>query len=241
MLSKYITSGIRLEIQAIERTKKSDDTERKRVYQSIVYDVLSEDRFEIYMPIEKTKLVVLPVDVEFDLYFYTSYGLYQCFAKVVDRYKTENKYILVFEITSNLRKYQRREFYRLSCALDMECRLLEEEEINAIEKQDKFITSGLPMKKSIIVDISGGGIRFVGDYLYELDSLIFCKYHLLIDGKDKEYTLVARIISVKAIEKKQGLFEYRAQYISIDTEEREEIIRFIFEEDRKIRRREKGF
>lgn len=241
MLSKYVTPGIRLEIQAIERTKNTDDSERKRVYQSIVYDVLSDDRFEIYMPIEKTKLVLLPVDVEFDLYFYTSYGLYQCFAKVVDRYKTENKFILVFELTSDLRKFQRREFYRLSCALDMECRLLEKEEIDAVKNQDMFITPGLPMKKSIIVDISGGGIRFVGDYIYEMDSLIFCKYHLLIDGKDKEYAMVARIISVKAIEKKQGLFEYRAQYINIDTEEREEIIRFIFEEDRKIRRREKGF
>ncbi len=241
MLSKYVAPGTRLEIQAVDRVRSIDDAERKKVYQSTVYDVLSEDRLEIFMPMEKTKLVLLPVDVEYDLYFYTAYGLYQCFARVIDRYKSDNKFILVFELTSNLRKFQRREYYRLSCALEMDCRLLEKEEIEAVDKRDKFLVPGLPLKRSIIVDISGGGIRFVGDYSYEIGSLICCRYHLVIDGKDKEYMLVARIISVKEIEKKQGLYEHRAQYINIDTVEREEIIRFIFEEDRKIRKREKGF
>ncbi len=241
MLSKYVAPGTRLEIQAVDRSRSVDDTERKKVYQSTVYDILSEDKLEVFMPVEKTKLILLPVDVEYDLYFYSSYGLYQCFARVTDRYKSDNKFILVFELTSNLRKFQRREYYRLSCALDMNCRLLEKEEIEAVDKRDGFLMEGLPLKRGIIVDISGGGVRFVGEYAYELNSLICCTYHLAIDGKDKEYTLIARVISVKEIEKKQGFYEHRAQYINIDTVEREEIIRFIFEEDRKIRKREKGF
>lgn len=240
MLSKFVAPGNRMEIQAVDRIKNADETERKKVYQTMVCDILSDDRFEILMPMEKTKLILLPVDVEYDLYFYTSSGLYQCFARVIDRYKSDNKYILLMELTSNLRKFQRREYYRLSCALDMDVRPLEKEEIQAVEKKDRYLVPGLPLKRSIIVDISGGGIRFVGDYAYELDSMICCRYHLVIDGRDKEYMLVARIISVRELEEKKGVYEHRAQYVNIDTLEREEIIRFIFEEERKNRKREKG-
>lgn len=240
MLSKYIVPGNKVEIQVVDRTKSMDELEKKKVYQSKVYDILSEDRLEVAMPMEKTKLILLPVDVEYDLYFYTPAGLYQCFAKVIDRYKTDNKYVLVLELSSNLRKFQRREYYRLSCALEMDARILEKEEVEAAEQRDKYLLPGLPLKRSIIVDISGGGIRFVGDYKYDPDCLICCKYHLVIEGKDKEYTLIAKIIAVRELEDKRGLFEHRAQYINIDTIEREEIIRFIFEEERKHRKREKG-
>lgn len=240
MLSKYVIPGNRVEIQAVERTKYIDNTETKKVYQTKVCDILSDDRLEIYMPMDKTKLILLPVNAEYDVYFYTSAGLYQCFATVIDRYKADNQFILLLELTSNLRKFQRREYYRLSCALEMNSRPLEKEEIEAIEQKDNYIVPGLPLKRSVIVDISGGGIRFVGSYAYEVNSLMYCKYNLVIDGKSKEYTLVAKILMVRKLEDRDNLYEHRAQYIKIDTAEREEIIRFIFEEERKNRKREKG-
>lgn len=240
MLSKYVMPGNKLEIQAVGRVKNMDETGRPKLYKSRVYDVLSDDRLEIYMPMEKNKLILLPVDVEYILYFYTASGLYQCFARVIDRYKTAEKFILILELTGNLQKYQRREFYRLSCVLDMESRLLEKEEITAIENNDRYLLEGLPLKKSIIVDISGGGIRFVGEHFYEVGNLILCKYHLKIEEKNKEYTLVARVVSVCEVDGKQGFYEHRAQYVSIDNWKREQIIRYIFEEERKNRKREIG-
>lgn len=240
MLSKYVVPGNKMEIQAVDRAKYIDDTEKKKVYQTQVVDILSEDRLEILMPMEKSKLILLPVNAEYDLYFYTPAGLFQCFATVIDRYKADRQFVLLMELTSNLRKFQRREYYRLSCALEMSSRPLEKEEIEAVEKQKNCLAPGLPLKRSVIVDISGGGIRFVGNYAYEPDSLVYCKYNLVTGGSSKEYVLVAKILVVKELEGKPGTFEHRAQYINIDTEEREEIIRFIFEEERKNRKREKG-
>lgn len=96
----------------------------------------------------------------------------------MDRYKSNNVYVLVMELTSNLRKYQRREYYRFSCALDMCARNLEEEEIEALEKNSPYeLQPGLPLKHSIIVDISGGGLRFMSTQRYEPGSLILCSYH----------------------------------------------------------------
>lgn len=240
MLSKYVMPGNKVEIQAVEHVKFADENEKKRVYVSQVNDILSEERLEVLMPMEKSKLILLPVNAEYDLYFYTPTGLYQCFVNVIDRYKSENQFILLLELTSNLRKFQRREYYRLGCALEMNARPLEKEEVNAVENNSTFLVPGLPLKRSVIVDISGGGIRFVGSYCYEPDSLVYCKYSLVIDGNAKEYTLVSKVLTVRELEDRPGYYEHRAQYINIDTVEREEIIRFIFEEERKHRKREKG-
>lgn len=240
MLSKYVVPGNKIEMQAVERAKYIDDAEKKKVYQTQVCDILSEDQLEIYMPMEKSKLILLPVNAEYDMYFYTQAGLYQCFANVIDRYKSDNQFILLMELTSNLRKFQRREYYRLSCALEMNSRPLEKEEVEVVERGTNYLVPGLPLKRSVIVDISGGGIRFIGNYAYEPDSLVCCKYNLVVDGNAKEYTLIAKVLMVRELEDRPGVYEHRAQYINIDTAEREEIIRFIFEEERKHRKREKG-
>lgn len=240
MLSKYVRPGNKMEIQALGRTKYVDDAEKKKIYQTQVLDILSSDRLEILMPMEKSKLILLPVNAEYELYFYTISGVFQCFATVIDRYKTDKQYVLLMELSSNLRKFQRREYYRLSCALEMRSRPLEKEEVEAVENEENALVPGLPLKRSVIVDISGGGIRFVGNYAYEPESLVYCKYNLVVDGKSKEYVLVAKVLVVRELDDKPGVYEHRAQYINIDTADREEIIRFIFEEERKYRKKEKG-
>ena len=236
LLSKYIVPGRRVDLQAIERSPVARDGERKN-HQSQVLDILSEDRIEIAMPMEKGKLILLPVDGEYDLYFYGENVLYQCYARVVDRYKNNSMYILVMDLTSNLRKYQRREYYRFSCALEMNSRQLEEEEISLVDKEEEAMMPELPLKSSVIVDISGGGLRFVSENKYELDSLVYCTYHLMIRRKIKEYNLVGKILTVRELDNKPGFYEYRLKYTNIDKDEREEIIRYIFQEERKNRKK----
>lgn len=239
MLSKYVMPGDRAEIQEAERINYIDDDEKRKLYQTQVLDVLSEDRFEVRMPMEQSKLILLPVNAEYEVYFYTSMGVYQCLANVVDRYKTETQFVLLMELASSLSKFQRREYYRLSCALDMDARPLEEEEIEALGQQKEFLSERRLLERHVIVDISGGGIRFVGDCAYEPETMIYCRYKLERGGKIKEYELIAKVLMVKKLEDKPGFYEHRARYINIDTAKREEIIRFIFEQERKNRKREK--
>ena len=227
-----------MELQYVEKATDGTGDTLKKIYTSTVYDVLSEDRLEIMMPMEKTKLILLPVDAEFNICFYTEQGLYQCFVQIIDRYKSNNVYILVLELTSNLRKYQRREYYRFSCALEMEARDLLEEEKMAVEQEDYHLIPGLPLKRSVIVDISGGGLRFVSTQKYEENSLIYCTYYLMLNGQKKKYELVGKILSVKEIQGKAGTYEHRVQYMNLHVDEREEIIRYIFEEERKHRHKE---
>lgn len=239
MLSKFICEGDKIDLQAVERGNAAGKGEQKTYYSS-VYEILSEDTLEIMMPMEKTKLILLPVDGEYDVIFYSKTGLFQCMARVIDRYKRSNVYILVIELISNLRKYQRREYYRFSCALEMSARTLKEEEIQAVETQNPLeLQPGLPLKRSVIVDISGGGLRFMSNQHYEPESLIYCTYNLLKDGIRKKYEVVGKVLSARELENKPGVFEHRVQYYNMDEDTREEIIKFIFEEERKQRKNER--
>lgn len=238
MLSSIVTAGMTLELQQVKKVQREDEP-KPSVYKTKVYDIISEDRLEVYMPIEKSKLILLPQGSDYSLVFYTEQGLYQCLATVVDRYKNDRSYVVMFELRSNLIKYQRREFYRYNCTLEMHSRSLEKEEITALEQNVKHIVPGLPLKRSIVVDISGGGLRFVSNYPYEIDSLIWCKYHLDLPGGPKEYTSVGKVLGVRELEEVSGRYEHRVQFVNIDPDEREEIVRYIFEEERKSRRREK--
>lgn len=234
MISKYVEPGDKLELVLLEHGKNKNDESGKRIYLSKVIDILSEDRLEILMPIEKTKLILLPVDAEYDMAIYSENGLYQCFVRVIDRYKSDNMYLLVVELTSNLRKNQRREYYRFSCALEMCSRSLEKEEIESVENDQMYsLVPGLPLKRSVIVDISGGGLRFISEQKYEEGSLIYCSYHLLVNGTRKLYELVSKVLEVKPVENRKGVFEHRVQYVNISEGIREQIIRYIFQEERK--------
>lgn len=240
MLSKFVAVGDKIELRSVDRVWEGNQEAEPKMYGSTVHDLLSEDTMEIIMPMEQTKLILLPVDSEYDLIIYGGTGLYQCFARVIDRYKSNNVYILVMELTSNLRKYQRREYYRFSCALDMCSRNLEEEEIQAIEKKVPYVLQpGLPLKQSIIVDISGGGLRFVSEQMYELDSLIYCSYHLVRGGERKKFEVIGKVLAVKELGNRRGTFEHRVQYYNLDKDTRENIIKFIFEEERKERKKER--
>ena len=133
MLSRFVEEGSKVELRALEHGLGESGAENTtKVYQSRVLQILSEDTLEISMPMEQTRLILLPVESEYDMVFFEENSLYQCFSRIVDRYKSNNVYVLVMELTSNLRKYQRREYYRFSCALDMCARNLEEEEIKAL-------------------------------------------------------------------------------------------------------------
>ena len=57
MLSKYVMPGDRAEIQEAERINYIDDDEKRKLYQTQVLDVLSEDRFEVRMPMWTKRLV----------------------------------------------------------------------------------------------------------------------------------------------------------------------------------------
>lgn len=240
MITKFIQEGCKVELQPLERSKTLGADAPQRTYATKLYEIVTEDTMEVLMPMEQGKLILLPVDQEFDAVFYGQNSLYQCVVRISDRYKSNNVYILLLELLSNLRKYQRREYYRFSCVLEMGSRNLEKEELESLEAVKSGtpqLQNGQTLKHSVIVDISGGGLRFISSERYEPESFIHCSYTLLNNGEKKQYDVVGKVLAVKEMENRRGTFEHRVQYYNMNSKVREEIIKYIFEEERKSRRK----
>lgn len=241
MISKYLTVGNKLEIETIGEPSGTEGFENgRKTYISELYDIVSEDQIKIAMPMEQTKIILLPVDGEYSLCFYTPNGLYQCIGRVIERYKTDNLFVLVIELITGLQRYQRREYYRLNCVLDMKCKQIDEKEFNNTHEQVMFLDTDLTFDNGIMVDISGGGARFISQVKYPKGSLIRFVFSLYVNGQMSEYKLVGKVLRSRELENRPDNYEHRIQFVNMMNDDRESIIRYIFEEERKLRHRERG-
>lgn len=252
MLSNLISIGDKIDLQ-----KKVNDTNQVEIkqYVSQLFDY-REHEATIAMPISNEKLILLEVGERYRLCFYTKMGLYQCDAVIIERFYENNISLVTVRFLSDFEKFQRRQYYRLNYVMDVEYRIETEKEkeyINKIE-QNEFLTSeekeafnnDLIKLQNFWIggksnDISGGGIRFHSISLGTVGERIRIKLELLNKTYRRELIVVGIIKSVIKSLNKSDYFEYRVEFIEINYEEREAIIQFIFQEERRIRWKEKGF
>lgn len=235
--SKIARPGTKISLQSVIPAKEEGAENIIKTYQTRVCDVKENGQLEVYMPMDQTKLVLLQVGSTYDLFSFITGGIYECRVRVADRYKVDNVYTLLLDIITPVEKKQRREYYRFACAIPMLDRLLSAaEERQLIEGDPLFSeeTDELTEQRSIIIDISGGGLRFVSEGKYESGDMIRIRVHLHAD-----MTLIARVISSIPRENTTDRFEQRAKFVNITRLERDEIVRYIFEQERIARKNTK--
>ncbi|MBO4265855.1 MAG: flagellar brake protein [Lachnospiraceae bacterium] len=239
MISKFVQIGNKIEIESIKKTTDELGEITRKTYRSELYDIESEDVIKIAMPMEQSKIVLLPVDAEYSLCFYTANGLYQCLARVIERYKSNNLFVLSMELETDLQKYQRREYYRLNTVLEMKSKAIDTDSKKTFE-QVQFIDTDLTFDNGTMVDISGGGARFISKVQYPKGSLIRFVFSLFVNGSVTEYKLVGKVLKSDPMENREDSFENRIQFVNMVNDDRESIIKYIFEEERRQRHRERG-
>ncbi|MDR0948683.1 MAG: flagellar brake protein [Lachnospiraceae bacterium] len=240
MISKYLLPGNKAELQLQWMTGQShqntlplQDTD---IMKSQLLDIASEDELLLLTPATSGMDYYLSIGTMLNVVFYTKTGLFQCSAKVIRHERQKNIPMIRVEIVSNLRKFQRREYYRFSCALEMAARELVEEERLTLEKAKAWVPSkDLPLKRSVIVDISGGGLRFMATQKYEPGSYIYCGYQLGAKGENKKYELVGEVLDVAEKEGTYKIYEHRVRFVNVPEAVRDEIIKIIFEMERQNR------
>lgn len=90
----------------------------------------------------------------------------------------------------------------------------------------------------MICDISGGGVRFTGDTPLEPGQFVLLTFRLVNENTDECFYLVSQIVAIQ--KEDSDRYSCRAKFIFKDLKDREKIVRFVFEEERKIRRKEVG-
>jgi len=237
-----IRPGDKVEIRIVQQIETNEATgEPVHVYTSKVEDILEDDTLEINMPIENGKVLLLPLDVRYEFVFFCNSSLYRARGVIVERYKRDNIYILRIEFKSQLKKYQRREYYRYPCLLDVNYIILDKEEWETKSSNQLFreIISKQKnrVKEGKVLDLSGGGMRFTTNENLEDEEFVMMILQLSNESMDRNYALMGRMIASDPATNRKNLYVNRVQFVFRDIKVREEIIRYIFEEERNNRNR----
>lgn len=241
-MEQKIQIGDKINLIKIEK-RLSVDPEKKLVqYNSKVLDEGENGHYYISMPIQEGKLIPFSVGQEFEATFLTKSGLLRSQIIVCGRFKKGELFFMEIELTSSLTKVQRREFFRFSCRIPMEYRVIEEAEREIVEPGDAYYADEVDLnwKNGVILDLSGGGVRFVCGVQEKKYSLLQVRFQIEIAGKPDVIYTYARLLRIQRNENQTGLFDVRLEFWRMDQGTREKIIRYIFEEQRKNRSKQLG-
>ena len=216
-----------------------------KTYKSSVCDIISEKELEITMPTESGKIVVFQLGVECQFYFYTQKGLFTCDAVITGRARRDNFLVLSARVTSALKKFQRRDFYRVNCMVDFAYYQITDEVAALETTEELFEEIADPAylehrRLATTRDISGGGIKFTSYETLKPGDKILVVIRLANDKMDHMFYLVADVVECASLENVRDKWIVRAKWVFKNIKDRDLIVRYVFEMDRMLRKKENG-
>jgi c-di-GMP-binding flagellar brake protein YcgR len=248
-LTDVITLGDKIDIRLSQQIRQEHNGgDPAPVYQSSVCDDLSESEIEITMPSIGGRMVLLQVDAECEFVFFAKGGMYRCIGNVHKRYKKDGLYLLTVIMKTDPVKIQRREFFRVDYVTQMEYYSISEEiaQMKTMKEVLLAIENTQDAKEDAqkgqgnTQDISGGGTRFSSREPMERDSYLLLVFHLSNERMDESFELIGQVIATEPNPKVAGLYINRIAFLFKNLKDRERIVRFVFEEERRIRSKEVG-
>jgi len=193
-------------------------------YYSMVYDIIDQQHLLIQAPIEAGKIIPLELDTVYYACVYTSRGLYRGEVEMTKRLKDKNLHYLELTLLTPMKKFQRRQYYRMNCILNFKYKDQE------IETWDT----------GTVLDISGGGLRFSTTKEIEAGIMIHCHLGLRLHDDEIDISVDGTVIQSKLMEPDHSHYQTRIRFQEMSVDDTEKIIKFIFEEERRRRKKEKG-
>lgn len=229
--------GDRIELIHIKSAIGRKVSDKK--YGSQVLDFDGDRTAKIAMPISEGKVIPLEIDDDYNLCFFTNSGLYQCTAQIKKRYTENRMYVMDVIFLTPLKKFQRRKFYRLDCLFPIRYRIVPKEQFekkNEAEQDNE--NEEILWEEGTISDLSGGGIRFHGNVECKKEDLVEIVLPLSLQSGIVPLSLYMKVVSCVHFEGSRVAYEIRGEFLNINEKERETVIKYVFEEQRRRLRKE---
>ncbi len=243
MANEVIKIGDKVDIRiSLEVDKAKDSGEPVRVFKSQVLDIKEDGELELAMPFDGTKVVLLPLDLRYEFVFSGNGGMFKAEGQVKERYKADNRFMILVEMVSELEKFQRRAFFRLDADIDVFYWKITDEQAkytnyDHILQELRMNPELNKRRKARTVDISGGGARIRTDEEFTINQFLLLTFQLKHENKTEQVTVPAQVLQVERAEDRgMRAFESRLMFLVKDHEISESIIRYIFSEERKNRK-----
>lgn len=240
MDTKEIKPGSKVDLRLLQEVNRNEGSKGVGTYMTSVFDLDESGNFILHMPTQGGKILLLPLNVRYEFVFTTSGGLYKAEGTVTERFKKDNFYLMKSEISGDIVKFQRREFYRMECSIPLLFLSLEDDEGEAekmaeVKEMIKDTTRPVAVRGlGTILDISGGGMKIITEKDLEEINYLFLHFEVLLNNKKTNLEVVAHILG-KEYNPDNKKYSYRMKFLFKDTKIQERIIRYIFEEERRNR------
>lgn len=241
MIEDILSLGNKIEMREILHTMNEEKQKSVPVYTSQIleFDEEYEGVLNIAMPILEGKLIPLEVGRKFELFFYAKKGMYTCNAEVINRYKSRNVYVLVVNLLTDLKKYQRRQFFRLGTNIEIQYKLFTQEDEAYFrrmgEVSDEMVRR--PFSTGVSVDISGGGVKFISADNMPKETKLLLLINLPFDNEVKKCEAISKVVFTGTVKGRKNSYENRVEFVQIKEEDRELLIKYIFKEERNQRKK----
>lgn len=181
-----------------------------------ITELNDENAITISMPMINGISSPIEIGDRFEVTFVASQGSYECKAQVTEDngYGMGSGYEL--KLLSEINKNRKRKFFRLDKIIPMEYSIRDGNVL-----KDKIPATGF--------NISGGGMRFSSEINLERDDIILISI-LLDDYDEHETELTGRVIYTEKSENDSSRFEHRVEFVDVDFETKEKLVRFCFRE-----------
>ncbi len=243
-MAEAVKIGDKVEIRIQKEVEKAKELgETPRVFVSQVLDIMEDGDFELAMPFEGTKIILLPLDLRYEFVFIGKKGMYRAYGMIKERYKMDNRFMILVQCSNSLEKYQRRAYYRLECMLDVTYWVISEEQAKMPRMEDvkrSLVLESDYRRRSVAcntLDISGGGTKLLTDRFIEKNQYLYLVFQI---GEEDQVAVVGRVLSCEERDIPKGHYNTRVEFFIKDQKITEQIVRYIFTEERKNRRIGKG-
>lgn len=208
---------------------------------------------KIAVPTNEGHLVAMTAGDDYQLCFFTNAGLFQCKARIRKRLVENKIHMLEVLFLTKLEKYQRRKYYRLECSFDMKYRVLTESEKIVRQRleennfpsyaarrtcEEAVQNAPLIWRGGTVSDLSGGGIRFRCRRELVKENWLEVTVPLSFARGIVPVCVLVRVVACTYFEANRDVYEVRGEFEYLSDDERELVIQYVFEEQRRRMRKE---
>lgn len=240
MVPEIISVGCKVEIRVLQQARREEnEVVKSKFFVTKVADVdHKKDIIVVTVPIVAGLPKLLEQNLRYDFIFVTEYGLYRAEGQCIGRKKEGEILLNVLALTSKTAKFQRREYYRESCSIPVDFVEISNEvanlgtitEIQKATKNDDTLPD-----YGTILDISGGGIRYSTPYKVRTDVYNLYLFQIGSEDDKQDIMVIGYVIASEPVKDRTDLYHNRVQFVFKNEKEREKIVQFVFEEQRRKR------
>lgn len=192
----------------------------KRQFLSKIINIVSDNIFDLMIPDEILDSSHIVKNAIIDVIIVKEDAIFK-FSVIVLGKVSDNIIGLRVRINSEISKIQRRDFYRLEIIKGFQGRVVED--IKAYKFGEVFAGN--------IMDISGGGALIHTNKELNLDIIIEVSFKV---NDEKEMVLFGVVLRKSIINVPKYNFEYGIKFINITESDRNILMKYIFEKQRKL-------